>query len=175
MSMKKRDLYKKLGSQLIEKGQWFLKNAFDVKVTRTMNSIQIRSFFKDMGYDKLYFADRWYPIIDWNTMQNIIKFSWVDRKAYTKDVFDCDDYALAFRAHVSEVYNINSVALAKHIKVITGDGEEIWHRACIVLVVEDHILKAFLLETQNDGFVEITDSNLLMIGDWRYKLDTIEF
>ena len=173
-TLMKRDLYKKLGSQLIERGQWFLKTAFNVKVVRTISSSQIRTFFKGLGYDKLQFADRLYSIIDWKTMKDIIKYSWVNRKKYVSEKFDCDDYALAFKGHVSEIYNINSVALAKHIKVTTSSGKEIWHRACVVLAVEDNILKAFLLETQNDKFIEITDSKLLMLGKWRYSLDTIE-
>lgn len=168
-------LYKNLGSELILRGQWFLREAFNVKVARTINSTQIITFFNGLGYDKLYFADGLYSVIDWNVMKEIIRYSWVDKKKYISEIFDCDDYALAFKSHVSEIYNINSVALAKHIKVITGDGKEIWHRACIVLAIENHELKAFLLETQNDGFIEITDSNVVTIRDWRYKLDTIEF
>ena len=89
----KRDLYKKLGSQLIERGQWFLKTAFNVKVVRTISSSQIRTFFKGLGYDKLQFADRLYSIIDWKTMKDIIKYSWVNRKKYVSEKFDCDDYA----------------------------------------------------------------------------------
>jgi len=174
LDFKYTEAYKRLGAVLIKNGQFFLKRAFDVKVKRTLNQTQIKNFFKELGYDKLYFADNQYSVIDWKVMQSIIKYSWVDRKAYRQNFWDCDDYALAFKAHVSETYLINSVALAKHIKVTIGD-REVWHRACVVLAVDDYTLKAYLLETQNDKFVEIKKGVPLVIGSWSYLLSKIEF
>jgi len=175
--MDKRNLYKKLGSQLIEKGQWFLKEAFNVRVERVATKVHIRNLFTSLGFNnsKILFADAKHSVVSLDTMKDIIKYSWVDRKKYLDEVHDCDDYALEFKAHSSEIYNINSVALSKHMKVTTNTGKEIWHRACVFLAIEDNILKAYLLETQNDGFVEIKKGILPVIGSWKYQLDTIEF
>lgn len=174
--LKKIEVFKRLGSSLIERGQWFLRKAFDVKVKRVLSSTQIRNFLIGVGFDnsKLYFADRSYSIIDLSVMRSIIKYSWVDRKKYLAEFHDCDDYAGEFKAHVSEIYNINSVALARQIEVDIGD-KKVWHRAGLFLAIEDNILKVFLLETQNDKFVEIKKGVPLVIGTWTYKLNSLDF
>ena len=90
-------------------------------------------------------------------------------------VHNCDDYALAFRAHLSEVYGINSIALAKHIKVTTSSGKEIWHRAVVFLAVNKGITDAYLLETQNDLLIKLKKNEDIQLGEWTYSLSEIEF
>ena len=175
--MNKIALYKNLGSELISRGQWFLKQAFNVKVERIVNKTHIRNLFTSLGFDynKVLFADTNHLVVSIATMEDIIKYSWVDRKKYIVEHFDCDDYALAFKAHVSEIYNINSVALAKHIQVIKSNGEKLWHRACVFLAIDNFTLKAYLLETQNDKLIEIKNALPTELGTWKYQLDTFEF
>ena len=172
-----RDLYKKLGSQLIEKGQWFLKKAFNVKVEDRSNKIDIINLLVSKGFliEKMRFADFWYDVISLDVMKEIIKYSWVDKKAYVAETFDCDDFALAFRGHVSETYGINSVALAKGIKVTTDTGKEMWHRAVVFLAVDNGIMNAYLLETQNDKLIKLNKNEEIRLGSWTYKLSEIEF
>ena len=172
-----RELFKKLGSQLIEKGQWFLSKAFNIKVLDTTNKIFIINLLVSKGFflNKMRFADFWYKVTSLETMREIIKYSWVDRKKYVKDTFDCDDYALAFRAHVSEIYGINSVALAKHIKVTTDTGKEIWHRAVVFLAIDNGLTDAYLLETQNDLVIRLRKNEPIKLGTQTYELSEIEF
>ena len=172
-----RDLYKKLGSQLIEKGQWFLKKAFNVKVEDRSNKIDIINLLVSKGFflNKMRFADFWYDVISLDVMKEIIKYSWVDKKAYVAETFDCDDFALAFRGHVSETYGINSIALAKHIKVVTDTGKEMWHRAVVFLAVENGVTDAYLLETQSDLLIRLRKNEKIHLGKWTYELSEIEF
>lgn len=170
-------LYKKLGADLIKRGQWFLEKAFNVKIKKVVTKIQIINFFSGMGFsvNLLRFADFFYSIPDINVMKDIIKYSWVDRKDYIKEVHDCDDFAMEFKAHLSGIYNINSVALAKHIKVTTNADKEIWHRAVVFLAMKDSTLKAYLLETQTGKFIELENDLPVKIDSWTYNLSEIEF
>jgi len=169
--------YKKLGATLIERGQWFLRKAFNVKVLKRTTKIDIINLLVGKGFflNKMRFTDFWYDVISLDVMKEIIKYSWVDKKEYVAETFDCDDFALAFRGHVSETYGINSIALAKHIKVVTDTGKEMWHRAVVFLAVDNGIMNAYLLETQNDKLIKLNKNEEIRLGKWTYKLSEIEF
>ena len=55
--------------------------------------------------DNTYWSCLW---ADW---LKIIDNDWLNRKGYQADEFDCDDFAIAFKARMSEKYGLNAVAL----------------------------------------------------------------
>ncbi|MHA1303382.1 MAG: hypothetical protein ACTSPI_06750 [Candidatus Heimdallarchaeaceae archaeon] len=175
--MNKLDLYKELGSTLIEKGKFFLTKAFDLKDLRIISKSYLTGVLNSVGLSNLYYADAKYYVPTLNSMKDIIKYSWTDKKQYQTDQYDCDDYALSFRAFCSELFGINTVALAKSIKVTTNTGKEIWHRACIFLAEENGVISAYLLETQNDRFIKLEKGISPTLGTWKYNLanSLIEF
>jgi len=148
-------LYKKLGANLIYQGQLFLRKAFHVKFTQTITSSYLKSFLTNLGIPRtnIYCADKKYMVIDWEVMRDIIAFSWVDREKYLVDNFDCDDFALAFKSHLAEVYKVNSIALSKGVKVyIPSKDKEVYHRCNLILATDKGVLKAYIFEAQSDGY-----------------------
>ena len=171
-------LYKKLGANLILQGQRFLKKAFHVKYTQTISSTNLKSFLSNLGIprENVYCADRKYAIIDWEVMKDIIAYDFGDRKEYLVCTHDCDDFANAFKANLSEIYGVNSIGLAKNVMVhIKAKDKNVYHRCNLILATSKGVLKAFLFESQTDAYQEIVKGVPIVMGDWEYKVSMFDF
>ena len=169
-------LYKYLGAMLIEKGQWFLKKSFNVKFARIITGNELKNFLNGLGVENAYCSDNKYYIVDWKVMRSIIKYDWTDRKKYLVDRRDCDDFANAFKSNLSVIYGINSIGLARNVKVhIISENRDVWHRCNLILATEDNALKAFVFEAQSDGYQQLTKGVPIQIGGWQYQLGFIDF
>ena len=169
--------YDRLGNELIKNGQLFKKKVFDIKKNSiyTIDKAQIINMLKNLGFSSFAFADRTYHYLDLEVMKGIIANDWTDKREYISEKFDCDDYALAFKSHMAEIYLINGIALAKHIKVTLSNGEKIYHRAVVFLAKDKGLISLFLMESQNDNVIQITHNRELALGCWKYILNTIIF
>ena len=169
-------MYKKLGATLIEKGQWFLQRAFHVKYTRTLTKDELVNFLAGLGLDRnrIYCSDNKYYVIDKEVMEDIIVYDWTDSKKYLTDVFDCDDFANAFKSNLGIIYNVNSVALSKYVKVTIG-SRIVYHRCNLILVTDNDVLKAFVFESQTDGWQELKKDEPIQIGTWKYAMGAFDF
>jgi len=174
--MNKLDLYNNLGNELLKNGRIFKKKVFDIKKNNIYktNSTVIKNIFNNLGMTIENFADRTYYYLDLSTMKDIIKTDWTDKRIYLKETFDCDDFAFAFKSHLSEIYQINGIGLAKHIQVTLSTGEKVFHRAVIFLARDNGLIVPFFLETQNDNLGKIINKNI-KLGNWSYKLSSVEF
>ena len=171
-------LYKSLGSNLIFQGQLFLRKAFHVKFTQTITSSYLKSFLTNLGIPRIniYCADRKYMVIDLEVMKDIIAFSWTDKEKYLVDNYDCDDFALAFKSHLAEIYKVNSIALSKGVKVyIPSKDKTSYHRCNLFLATDKGVLKAYVYEAQNDGYQQLEKDVPIKIGSWTYQLSRFEF
>ena len=170
-------MYDDLGNHLLKSGRGFKKKVFDIKDNKIymIERSAIINMLKNLGFRSFGFADRYHYYLDLEVMKGIIAGDWTDKREYLAEKFDCDDFAFAFKAHMSEIYLINSVALAKHIDTTLSNGEQIWHRAAIFLAKDQGVVSPYLLETQNDGMIQITGNTKISLGKWKYKLNTIEF
>ncbi len=167
-------MFKGLGASLIENGQRMLNRAFNVKYTRELAADGLRNFLSGLGIDKISCADNRYYMIDWAVMKEIIEFDWTERKKYLTDVWDCDDYSNAFKSHLAEIYNINSVGLVRNAKVTIGD-KTLYHRCNLILATEDNVLKAFVFEAQHDTWQEFKKDVPVVMGSWQYQLGNFDF
>ena len=175
--MNKSDIYDNLGNELLKNGRIFKKKAFeidDIKTTRTTWTY-INSYIKSLGFSKLYHADGTYYMLSIGDMRKLIKRDWTNRRKYLTERYDCDNFAESFKEHMSSIYGINSVGLAKHIRTTLSNGQKIWHRACVFLATENNVIKLYLLETQNDRVIKIRKNEEMTLGSWKYILDTLEF
>ena len=169
--------YDTLGNNLIENGRIFKKKAFnmeDIKLTKT-TWFYIQSYIRALGFSDLSRADGTYYMTTIGDMKKLIERDWTDKRKYLKERYDCDNFAESFKEHMSSIYGINSVALAKHIRTTLSTGQKIAHRACVFLATEDNVMKLYLLETQNDNMIKIRDNSEITLGRWKYVLSTIEF
>lgn len=169
-------IYKNFASQLIKRGKSILKKAFNIKLKATTSG-SILSLFYQLDYKNLYFADQTYYYVDLSVMEDIIKYDWTDRRKYIKEINDCDNYSLAFKSHLWEIFGINTVAEARHIEMIDPETKKhlAWHRANVFVAKKDGVLKAFLLEPQTDKFTEMKKGGRYIFYKKEYVLKSFDF
>jgi len=81
-----------------------------------------------------------YRLTNQNNFLNIVAWDWVDSKKYTTDIFDCENFAITFKAHVDWYFGLNQVGIV--IDYEAGHGYNL-------VVFPDG--KVMLLEPQNDN------------------------
>lgn len=81
------------------------------------------------GLVQRYVLDGRYWTVDKNTFEAMVKAGWVWHRRYLTDRYDCDDFAVGFKARMAEVFGVNAVGIvvdygAKHAynMVILSDG-----------------------------------------------------
>jgi len=176
---KKINIFKSLAVNLHNQSLWFFKKAFQLSPKKT-NRSYIKSFLAGLGMpiNRLMFADNDYYYLTIQEMKDIIEFDWTDQKVYVKERYDCDDFALTFKAHLAERFNINSIAWARSIELKDIEtGEHIgWHRANVFLASDNDVMKLYFLEPQTDKVVEVKDYNeLINLTGWLNKLNIFDF
>jgi len=178
MSSTKRDIFKKFGASLIRSGQKMLRKAFDVQTYKTF-SRNIRINLSDLGMNKgrIWTADNEFYYTDKKTMREIIEYDWTDKKEYVAERYDCDNFADVFSAHMMEIFDLNTAGVAWHIELVDPEDDSHigWHRANVILVKEDGEKAYYLYEPENDGWTKIEKDKDLVIGNWKYKLNIVEF
>ena len=175
----KINLFKNLALTLHEKSVWFFQHAFHLKPKRISKSY-LKSFLSSKKVDltKVLLADENYHYVSIAEMKDIILHDWVDRKKYEKDIFDCDDFADIFKAHMEERYKINSVGVARSIELLDPKTRKHlnWHRANVFIADEDNVMKLWFLEPQTDRVVEVSDYNeLIKLTGWLNRLNIFDF
>lgn len=178
LDKKYRLTYMKLGEKLIQSGIGFKRKAFFTKDRdiRVFHKTYLNNLIEGLGFEQRpAFADSEYKVADIESMKEIIEYDYTDKKDYIKNLWDCDDYAQAFRVFTGITYGINSIALAKHIKIIIDDTRASWHRACIFPATEGNKVNLYFLEAQNDKIKKLASDKPFKIGNWEYWLNHIEF
>ena len=176
---RKINIFKGLAVRLHDQSLWFFKRAFRLKLKKTSQSY-IKMFLagRGMPISKIWFADRDYYYVTIEEMKDIILHDWVDKKKYLKEKFDCDDFALVFKAHLAERFNINAVGLARSIKISDANtGEHIgYHRANVFFADDNGVIKLYFLEPQTDKMVEVWGYNkLIELTGWTNQLNVFDF
>lgn len=86
--------------------------------------------------------DQTYYLTNQANFLNIVAWDWIDTVKYQKEVFDCENFAISFKAQVDYIFNLNQVGL-----VIDYESR---HAYNIVIFPNG---KVMLLEPQNDNLV----------------------
>lgn len=80
-----------------------------------------------------------YYLTNQSNFLNIVAWDWVDTKKYTAEIFDCENFAITFKAHVDWYFGLNQVGIV--IDYEAGHGYNL-------VVFPDG--KVMLFEPQND-------------------------
>jgi len=86
-------------------------------------------------------------------------------------VFDCDDFAIVFKAHVSEFYELNSVGIAIGKVYDVNTLKFIGYHAYNVIIVKDKDYAVYLFEPQTDGLTKADKRTKL--GNWIYETEWV--
>lgn len=98
---------KGFGNMLIEAGYKILAGAFNLKPQIVPYDDLVKwSAYKMPNNIALVSMDYKLHLIDWTTWKDIIASDWTSTKKYAEDAFDCDNFAITFAAHCSELYNV---------------------------------------------------------------------
>ena len=179
IKQKKINIFKALAVKLHNQSLIFFRRAFNLKPEKTSRAM-IRAFLagRGMPLDKVWFADHDYYYVTIEEMKDIILHDWVDKKKYLSEKFDCDDFALVFKAHLAERFNINAVGLARSVKINdlkTGKPKG-FHRANIFFADDNGVIKLYFLEPQTDKVVQIWGYNeLIKLTGWTNQLNVFDF
>ena len=170
MKQKKLSLYQRLGSQLIAKGKWFLNQATPINKI-VFNSNFLAQIIKDKTGIMPAMYDEKYHTTNIENWKEIIKNDWTNKKIWTKDIFDCDNFAGAFCAYCADIYGLNTAGrfTVELLDPIT-DKHIGYHRAVIII---DNELNCWLLESQTDKFVKIEKGIMPVIDEWKYRVNYI--
>lgn len=83
--------------------------------------------------------DGQYRLTDQNNFLNIVSWDWIDSRPYITDIFDCENYAMSFKARVDEYFGLNQVGIVIDYKSM--------HAYNLVVFPDSNIM---LLEPQSD-------------------------
>lgn len=124
------------------------------KVAKLIRNTEVRVSEKDLlkawkdslgqKLDTVVFDSKYWgvPLATW---EMILKYSGIDSGQYRSDRYDCDDFAIAFRAEVSKKFSINGCGI-----VVDLSGG---HAYNALLVTEGQELSIRFLEPQNDKLI----------------------
>jgi len=166
-------LYRLLGSQLIDKGKWFLNKAILVN-KKVWVGYTIFNKVKDItGCLAISLYDEKFHTTDIETWRTIIEYDWTNKKQWIEDTFDCDNFAGSFSAHVADIYGLNTAGrFTVELRDAKTDKHIGYHRAVIII---DSNLNCWLLETQTDKMVKIIKNEYPIIDNWKYVVQYISF
>ena len=106
----------------------------------------------DIPMEFLQMDNKYWSLPTW-IWKNIIEKTKVDRKTYTGDFFDCDDFAVLFRAKCTDTFGVNGVGI-----VVDYSGG---HAYNLILARERGQIAIKWLEPQNDVIMdELGESKL---------------
>jgi hypothetical protein len=94
--------------------------------------------------------DGHYRLTDQNNFLNIVSWDWIDSRQYVKDVFDCENYAIAFKSRIDELFSLNQVGVVIDYKSMHGYN--------LVVFPDSNVM---LLEPQSDELFLWTDRRLI--------------
>ena len=114
----------------------------------------IRAVLPGLG---LNMNDQYCTVTDIDVWKKIIFLDWTSRKQYVNDIFNCADFSNSFRAHVHEIYNLNSAG-AFHCIVTNNVGtiNQVGHRNVLIVAYDENkVLSAYIYESENEGISKV--------------------
>ena len=166
-------MFFKLGMDLINKGRWFVQNAYKLSpvVFERGTILQLLSNTLGLRNDQISLFDEKYYLTSWDKIGKIIDYDLINEMVYHYDWGDCNNFAFVFASRASYLYNLNSFGVAVG-DVFDLKGNKIGrHCFNIIAVNEVSGLKLYCYEPMTDGFTLIQKGNKIIIGSWEYKID----
>ena len=85
------------------------------------------------------------------TFKKMVEWDWTDAKKYELDRFDCDKYAVTFKARMAFEFGVNSIGV-----VVDYDGGHAYN-VVVVWNEEKNMYDAWLFEPQTDALFKYKD------------------
>jgi len=113
-----------------------------------------------------------YKLVSLDTWKKIIRSDTLNlTKKWHRDVFDCDDFAIVFKAHVSEFYEINSVGVALGRIYDVKTNKYVGCHAYNLIVAKNGSIELYVYEPQTDELVKAEKRTKL--GNCIYETDVV--
>ena len=172
---KVNQLARKMGVILCESGMRMIRSAFSLK-PEMRRFWYLEKFFKEQGIKaRLNPADNDFYFTNWETMKKIIEVDWISQKKYVKEKFDCEDFAYAFKSHLSEIYGLNGIGVSHgHCYDLTGKWKY-GHFWIVLPTIDNGKFNLHWLESINDKWVEHKIGRKIIIGATEYRPLSIRF
>jgi len=162
--------FQRLGSELIERGKFFLNRATEVNKT-IYTAVAVTNLIRENTGVLPVLYDQKYHLTDIAIWKTIIENDWTNKKKWTTDIFDCDNFAGAFCAYCADIYGLNSAGrFTVELLDPKTDKHIGYHRAVIII---DRAMDCWLLESQTDKMVKIEKGVDPVIDNWKYKVNYI--
>lgn len=101
-------------------------------------------------YDRWLRLDIAYYGVDLETFMKIVVWDWTDTKKYILDKFDCDKYAIYFKARMALDFGINALGVV--LDYSSGHAYNV--------VIFTDVDEPILFEPQNDKLIKVDERNL---------------
>jgi len=76
------------------------------------DSVWIQQCLDNLGADVIRLPlDGKYCLTNQSNFLNIVAWDWVDSWGWIKDVFDCENHAIAFKSHIDRYFRLNQVGI----------------------------------------------------------------
>jgi len=171
----------KFGQKLIKAGSDMIRAVFKLKPA-IYNRSQILTFLNDqtgIPTSSISLADEKYHIVGWDKWLQIMEFDLIDQQQYLTDVFDCENFALAYSSLAAMNYRLNSCGVAfGNIYDPTTNKLLFRHGFNFVIIYDfNGEMKCYIYEPQTDewGLVEKGKYTILPILNWQYRPDWLLF
>lgn len=120
----------------------------------------VQERLKAMGANIIHLPlDAKYYLTDKSNFLEIIAWDWVDSWEYRRDIFDCENFALAFQSHVARYFGLNQVGSVIDYKA--GHGYNL-------VIFPDG--KVMLIEPQADQLFYWEDKEAIYIFEGAYVI-----
>lgn len=163
--MTRDSMLRKIGSFLIVFGRGLMRYGLRVKFYETTRN-EIKELTDNLT---CIFWDGKFRYTDLETWKKIIDTDWANWMIYRKEFYDCDNFAMSFKARMAEVWGINGVAIALGWVYDAKSGEEVgYHAFNVIIVQEEGNPVLYIYEPQNDGLAKWKGETV--IGKWKYKV-----
>ena len=134
-----------------------------------------RKYFGENVYAILY--DGKYHVPRKDALIQFIRDNWLDKRRWLEDVYDCDNFALSFKAYLAEIGLINACGFAVGEVRDAKTNQLLGYHAFNVLSFYDETgeVKLVMFEPQTDEIAEIKDGKAIFRDKYIYIPYWVEY
>ena len=140
-----------------------MRSAFGIQNPTKMMASDVLTEIQKLVPMEVSSFDVWAYLVPLQVWKDFTEFEWSKEKKYLADIWDCDNYAMAYASHASEILDITGFRVwgtvydkDTNVKV----GYHYWN-ACFTSDKE-----LYFIEPQTGGMVKA--GNGVIIDKWKY-------
>lgn len=102
-----------------------------------------------------------YRLTDQRNFLNIVAWDWIDEKPYVAEVYDCENFAISFKAHVDFYFGLNQVGIV--VDYVSGHAYNlIVFPGSVVMLFEPQEDSLIMLPKRDKRRYALTESIILI-------------